>query len=98
MRGCDVQHAKFTDEVHSFAEFMRPNGIVVHSALLPVAGGIRIEYDASGGVVDPYEPPPPPVPTSISDRQFFQQLPTDGVISEAEALLRLAGSRPPCWR
>ncbi|MCW2242275.1 tail fiber assembly protein [Azospirillum canadense] len=31
-------------------------------------------------------PAPPPVPTSISDRQFFQQLATVGIISQAEAL------------
>lgn len=29
---------------------------------------------------------PPPVPSSISDRQFFQQLAVQGIITQAEAL------------
>lgn len=41
---------------------------------------------AAGGVPDPYVPPPPPVPEIISDRQFFQQLAVQGVITQAEAL------------
>jgi hypothetical protein len=36
---------------------------------------------------DPLPPPPPPtVPSEISDRQFFQQLAAQGVITKAEAL------------
>jgi hypothetical protein len=49
----------------------------------------RIDYEAwlaAGGVPDPYEPPPAPVPDTISDRQFFQQLAIAGVITKAEAL------------
>ena len=48
----------------------------------------RIAYDAwlvGGGVPDPYVPPPPPVPATISRRQFFQQLAITGMISESEA-------------
>lgn len=41
---------------------------------------------ATGLAIAPYQPPPPPVPKSISDRQFSQQLAIDGVITEAEAL------------
>lgn len=37
-------------------------------------------------VVEADAPAPPPVPASISDRQFFQQLAIMGVITEAEAL------------
>lgn len=43
---------------------------------------------------DPYVPPAPPVPTSISDRQFFQQLAIDGIISEDEALAANAAVIP----
>jgi hypothetical protein len=41
---------------------------------------------AAGNSPDPYVEPPPSVPASISDRQFFQQLAVSGVISQAEAL------------
>lgn len=34
----------------------------------------------------PVPPPPPPKPSSISDRQFFQQLAVQGVITQDEAL------------
>lgn len=56
------------------------------------------EYLASGGEAnaDPYEPPPEPVPRSISDRQFFQQLALVGTITEAEALEAVkVGTIPP---
>ena len=49
----------------------------------------RRQYDAwlaDGGVPDPYAAPPPAVPVSISDRQFFQQLALVGTITHAEAL------------
>ena len=51
----------------------------------------RIEYEAwlaDGNEPDPYEPPVvvEPVPDTISDRQFFQQLAIAGVISQEEAL------------
>ena len=41
---------------------------------------------AAGGVPDPYVAPPAPVPDTISDRQFFQQLAIAGIISQEEAL------------
>ena len=44
------------------------------------------EWVEAGGVADPYIAPPPPVPRSISDRQFFQQLALVGTITQAEAL------------
>lgn len=49
----------------------------------------RAEYEAwlaAGNTPDLYVPPPPPVPQTISDRQFFQQLAVAGVITQAEAL------------
>jgi hypothetical protein len=49
----------------------------------------RVEYEAwlaAGGVPDPYVPPPAPVPGSISDRQFFQQLAVVDTITQADAL------------
>lgn len=46
----------------------------------------RAEIDALGIVIEDYAPPPEPVPESVSDRQFFQALALDGMISEAEAL------------
>lgn len=51
----------------------------------------RIDYEAwlaDGNEPDPYEPPVvvEPVPDTISDRQFFQQLAIAGVISQEEAL------------
>jgi hypothetical protein len=39
----------------------------------------------AGGVPDLYEPPPEPVPTVISDWQFYMQLSIMGIISPAEA-------------
>ena len=51
----------------------------------------RAEYQAwldAGGVPEPYVAPViiEPVPDTISDRQFFQQLAIAGVISQEEAL------------
>lgn len=49
----------------------------------------RRDYEAwlsDGNTPDPYVPPAPPVPDSISDRQFFQQLAIEGIISKPEAL------------
>lgn len=49
----------------------------------------RVEYNAwlaAGGVPAAYVPPPASVPSSISDRQFFQQLAIIGIISQADAL------------
>ncbi len=49
----------------------------------------RAEYEAwlaNGGVPEPYVEPPLPVPATISDRQFFQQLAIAGIISNEDAL------------
>lgn len=48
------------------------------------------------GVLVIYDPPPlpEPVPQSISDRQFFQQLAIEGIISEDEALATSDGTLP----
>lgn len=51
--------------------------------------GARLDLSWAGGAavltLDGPEPEPEPVPTSISDRQFAQQLAVLGAISEAEA-------------
>src|ERR1700730_4659558 len=57
----------------------------------------RAEYDAwiaAGGAPDPYVAPPPPVPESISDRQFFQQLAVAGIITQDQALASNAAVIP----
>ena len=52
----------------------------------------NVDYQAyqrwavEGGVPEDAPPLPVPVPDSISDRQFFQQLAADGIITRAEAL------------
>ncbi|UTD28231.1 hypothetical protein [Bradyrhizobium sp. WD16] len=53
------------------------------------------EWLANGGVPDPYVAPPPVAPRSISDRQFYQQLAIEGIISEADALAANAAVIPP---
>lgn len=58
----------------------------------------RIEYEVwltNGGVPDPYVPEPDPVPASISDRQFFQQLAVLSIITQDEALASNAAVIPP---
>ncbi len=54
-----------------------------------------LAWKAAGGVADPYIAPPTPVPQSISDRQFFQQLAIQGIITEDEALASNAAVIPP---
>jgi hypothetical protein len=44
------------------------------------------EWEEAGNTIPAFEPPPEPVPESISDRQFFHILAVDGLITEAEAL------------
>jgi hypothetical protein len=39
--------------------------------------------------------PPPLIPASISDRQFFQQLAVQGIITQADALAAIAAVIPP---
>ncbi len=58
----------------------------------------RMAYEAwlaAGGAPEPYEPPPEPVPATISDRQFFQQAAIGGFITEAEALAAVATGAIP---
>ena len=45
-----------------------------------------LAWQAAGGVPDPYVPPPPPLIDPISDRQFFEQLAVQSVITQTEAL------------
>lgn len=44
------------------------------------------DYVANGGTVLPPDPPAVPVPSQISDRQFFQQLAVAGIITQDDAL------------
>ncbi|MBP1091948.1 hypothetical protein [Bradyrhizobium diazoefficiens] len=44
------------------------------------------DWLSAGNVPEPHIEPPPPVPDLISDRQFFQQLAIQGVITQADAL------------
>lgn len=44
------------------------------------------EWEAAGGKIPPFVPPPLPIPHAISDRQFFQQLAVMGLITQQEAL------------
>jgi len=58
-------------------------------------------FEIGGSYIDgvytpPFEPPIEPLPPPpISDRQFFQQLASVGIISEAEALAANAAVIPP---
>lgn len=45
-----------------------------------------LAWVAEGNTPSPYVPPPPVVPQTISDRQFFQQAAIAGLITQPEAL------------
>ncbi|MDC7787371.1 hypothetical protein PQJ75_13510 [Rhodoplanes sp. TEM] len=65
-----------------------------HSDPAPVAEAVWAAMAEGTYEVAPYVPPPDPVP-DISDRQFFQQLAIDGVVTQAEALAAVkTGSIP----
>lgn len=51
--------------------------------------------DWATGAITALPPPPPPVPESISDRQFFQGLAVQGLITEDEALAAVATGTIP---
>lgn len=53
------------------------------------------DFIEGGGVIGPEEPEPAPVPESISDRQFAQQLATAGMITNDEALAWVATGTLP---
>jgi hypothetical protein len=53
------------------------------------------EWEAEGNTITPWTPPPLPVPESISDRQFFQQLAIMDIISQAEAIAAVATGTLP---
>lgn len=46
----------------------------------------ELQNAALDAVIDAHDPSAMPPPSEISDRQFFQQLAVDGLITEAEAL------------
>ena len=74
----------------------RNDGVFVlldSSAQDPGAVAYR-EWVAQGNVADPYVAPPEPVPQTISDRQFFQQLAVAGIITEDQALASNAAVIP----
>lgn len=43
------------------------------------------EWEEAGNTIPAYVPPPPPIPSEISDRQFFMELAIRGLISTTEA-------------
>lgn len=53
------------------------------------------EYIAEGGTIDPADPIVEPVPATISDRQFAQQLATMGLITKGEALEWVKAGKVP---
>ncbi len=53
------------------------------------------EWEGAGNTIPAFDPPPEPVPNSISDRQFFHILAVDGLITEAEALAAVKTGDPP---
>jgi hypothetical protein len=74
----------------------RNDGVFVlldSSAQDPDAVAYR-EWVAQGNVPDHYVAPPSPVPQTISDRQFFQQLAVDSIITEDQALASNAAVIP----
>jgi len=50
---------------------------------------------AAGNTPEAYVAPPAPVPETISDRQFFQQLALSGVIAKADALAAVKTGEVP---
>lgn len=56
------------------------------------------QFLADGGVIEPADEPVIPVPSTISDRQFFQQLAIAGLITQDEALAAVqTGSLPAAF-
>ncbi|MDQ0422284.1 hypothetical protein J2045_003332 [Peteryoungia aggregata LMG 23059] len=53
------------------------------------------EWEGEGNTIPPYQPPPPPVPQEISDRQFFQELANMDLITEEEAEDAVASGTVP---
>lgn len=57
--------------------------------ILDADGPLQAEYQAwldDGNTLEPYVVPPPQIPETISDRQFFQQAAIAGLITQTEAL------------
>lgn len=64
----------------------------------PEKFGRDVYDEAIAGQVEPYVPPeplPPPVPETISRRQFYQGLAVTGMISQAEALAAIKTATLP---
>lgn len=84
--------AVYTNADHS--EFtVKLNGVVIEAKALP---GLML-FDAlmeNAIPIAEYVPAPPPVPESITDWQFFQQLAVIGIITQDEALASNGGVIP----
>lgn len=68
-----------------------------HSVVEETDGALEIGATYENGVYTPLPVPPspaPPVPQTISDRQFFQQLAVVGIITEDQALASNAAVIP----
>ena len=90
--------ARFTNEDHTFGEFIRANGEVTNGPLPPNAGDIRAEYDAwiaAGNEPEPYVEPTAPVPEEIADWQFWGQLRAMGVVTPEEAMAAIGNGAIP---
>jgi hypothetical protein len=76
--------ATWADEAHTMVRVERDGAVL----FVPADPG-NLDFAAlvdGGGEIGAYAAPPPPVPDSVSDRQFFQALALAGLISQAEAL------------
>lgn len=65
--------------------------------MIKIVDGVRVEMTEAdvAEFASSFPPMPPPVPSAISDRQFFHILAVDGFITEAEALAAVKTGDPP---
>jgi hypothetical protein len=82
MRMAVIENGRVTNVIEAADGFEHPQG---HALVPSKTANIGDTYD--GKTFAPGEPLPGPVPTTISARQFKQQLAHDGKITEAEALV-----------
>lgn len=93
-----TMHAQYTDAAHTQVKVTLEAGDTLGNFAGPVEFFVGMapgnkEHDALAELtaagtlaIAAHVPPPPPFPSVISDRQFFQQLAVQGDITQAEAL------------